>query len=100
MERALDRYGGRFPGKFAVIRGLLTGLIRSEDVKHEWRAQIECLLEKGLSLRFVNSHEHVHMLPSLFGPLQDLALEYEIPYIRYPTTEWPQVSNQGKLFVP
>ena len=97
MAKILERYGGRFPGKFSMIRGMLTGFIRSEDVKSEWRAQIECLLGKGLPLRFLNSHEHIHMFPPLFRLLQDLAVEYDVPHIRHPTSEWSQRFEPGKI---
>ena len=35
-------------------------------MSREWRAQIERCLDSGLRVSFLNSHEHLHMLPALF----------------------------------
>jgi predicted glycoside hydrolase/deacetylase ChbG (UPF0249 family) len=87
MITRLSRWKGRFPGKYTMVSALLSGIITTEDVKSEWRAQIEHCLDKGLEIRFINSHEHIHMLPSLFPVVQALAGEYGISHIRFPTSE-------------
>ena len=87
METRLSRWKGRFPGKYTIVSALLSGMITTEAVKSEWRAQIERCLDKGLEIRFLNSHEHIHMLPSLFAVIQALAGEYGISHIRFPTSE-------------
>ena len=66
-------------------------------MKSEWRAQIERCLDKGLEIRFLNSHEHIHMLPSLFAVIQALAGEYGISHIRFPTSEPSQNLAIGAL---
>lgn len=82
MRARLTRWGGRFPGKFAVVQAVMMGAIRTRDVQVEWRAQIERCLDAGLKLQFLNSHEHVHMLPGLFKLVQNLADEYRIAHVR------------------
>jgi len=86
MAKALSRWSGRFPGKFAVTMAILSGEIRIEDVRLEWRAQIERCLDAGLHVRFLNSHEHLHMLPPLFPVASALAAEFGIAHLRFPTT--------------
>jgi len=44
-------------------------------------------LGQGLVLRFLNSHEHIHMLPPLFPVVQSLAREYRIEHVRFPTAQ-------------
>lgn len=78
---------GKLPGKATFLRALISRRVSVADVVSEWRAQIERCLQCNLSLSFLNSHEHLHMWPSLFGAVQDLAREYDIPYIRFPTAE-------------
>lgn len=90
MSRALGRSGGRFPGKFAIARAVLAGRIGIELVREEWRAQIERCLAAGLTLRFLNSHEHIHMLPSLYRLALELAAEYRITHVRHAAPEWPR----------
>lgn len=88
MQRRLARWQGRFPPKFTVAMAVMAGAIPVADVKMEWRAQVEKCLDKGLTIRFINSHEHVHMLPSLFRMVGDLAKEYDIAHVRLPTSRW------------
>lgn len=92
MRRRLDRSHGRFPSKFIAARAVLSGVLPPSEVKHEWRAQIERCLDKGLTIRFLNSHEHIHMLPALFRVTQELAHEYGIAHVRLPAarglTNW------------
>jgi predicted glycoside hydrolase/deacetylase ChbG (UPF0249 family) len=87
MKKKLSRWAGRFPDKYTVARAVLSGAISARDVKLEWQAQIERCLEQGLDIDFLNSHEHIHMLPSLFPVIQELAAEYDILHVRFPTSE-------------
>jgi len=87
MQNRLSRWTGHFPGKYTMSRALLSGKITTEDVRSEWRAQIKRCFDEGLQIRFLNSHEHIHMLPPLFPVLQALAGEYGISHIRFPTSE-------------
>lgn len=83
MRKQLGRWKGGFPGKFVMAWLILTGRISLELVGRELRAQIERCRSTGIVLRFLNSHEHIHMLPPIFRITQDLAIEYDIPHIRY-----------------
>jgi predicted glycoside hydrolase/deacetylase ChbG (UPF0249 family) len=65
---------------------LLTGKISVQEVRIEWCAQIEACQQK--SLLFLNSHEHIHMLPLLFPLTLELAREYAIPNVRLTQAEW------------
>ncbi len=88
MQEALTRWSGRFPGKYSVAMAVTSGAIGIKTVSLEWRAQIERCLERGLHVRFLNSHEHVHMLPSLFPVASALAEEYGIAHLRFPTSRF------------
>ena len=83
----LVRTSGRFPRKFQMAMAILSGAVKPDDVRREWRAQIERCLNAGLKLRFLNSHEHLHMLPVLFPVATALAAEYAIPHVRFPTSK-------------
>lgn len=91
LSDALRRWGGRFPGKFAIAKAVLSHRIAIDLVRDEWRAQIEACLGKNLRLRFLNSHEHIHMLPPLYPVALALAREYGIEHVRFATPEWPRV---------
>jgi len=98
MRKRLYRHAGRFPGKFAAAMSVLTGTVKPAEVKAEWRAQIERCLTSGLTARFLNSHEHIHMLPPLFPVVRALAEEYGIAHVRFPTTELFRRPSTEALF--
>jgi predicted glycoside hydrolase/deacetylase ChbG (UPF0249 family) len=97
LRRRLSRSSGRFPGKYAIAKAVLTGKVGRDEVTGEWRAQIDRCLDKGLEIRFLNSHEHIHMLPRLFSIVQALAEEYAIPHLRFSTPERPRLWTAGAL---
>jgi predicted glycoside hydrolase/deacetylase ChbG (UPF0249 family) len=98
LRNRLSRWSGSFPGKFAMVGAMLSRTVRIEDVDREWRAQIERCLDHGLRVRFLNSHEHLHMLPSLFALTKTLAKDYDIRHIRFPTSQLTGSSSNGSLF--
>lgn len=55
---------------------------RRGDVEGELRLQIEKVLASRLRVTHLNSHQHLHMLPSIFALVQRLATEYGIGYVR------------------
>jgi chitin disaccharide deacetylase len=95
MGRKLLRSSARFPGKFSMAGAILSGTIKVADVHVEWRAQIERCLENGVRVTFLNSHEHMHMLPPLFPVAGALAREYGISHIRFPTSEFARGISRG-----
>ncbi len=96
--RALNRSGGgQFPGKLTLIKALISGGIPLEIVELEWRTQIDRCISSGMEVRFLNSHEHVHMLPGVFAVAERLATEYGIPHIRVATSEWRARQTAGAL---
>ncbi|MGA8260458.1 MAG: ChbG/HpnK family deacetylase [Arenicellales bacterium] len=98
MRVQLRRWNGRFPRKLALVSGVLRGVIGLRAVAHEWHAQIERCRSMGLKPRFLNSHEHVHMLPSLFRVASALADEFHIPHIRVVRAEWRGRQSAGSIF--
>ncbi len=97
MRTRFERWGGRFPGKFAMARAVISGAVRLRDVEAEWRAQIERCLDGGLKLHFLNSHEHIHMLPPLLPLVQALAADYHVPHLRFATADLPRSHSAGAL---
>jgi len=86
MADKLVCWQGCFPSAYAMSGMVLTSKISINDVRLEWSAQIEACQRK--KLQFLNSHEHIHMLPVLFPLLLELAKHYDIPYIRLTQAEW------------
>jgi predicted glycoside hydrolase/deacetylase ChbG (UPF0249 family) len=83
LTDALVNRSGRLPSKGTLTRSLFAHRRTAAAVAVEWRAQIEKSLALGIEVRFLNSHEHVHMLPMLFPIVSSLALEFGIRHVRY-----------------
>jgi hypothetical protein len=84
-----------FGDRYSFIRRYLGGAFPIHAIEDEWRAQIERCLGRQLRLWFVNSHEHVHAIPTLFRLAQNLAVEYQIPFVRLPATDPAGRFKQG-----
>jgi predicted glycoside hydrolase/deacetylase ChbG (UPF0249 family) len=56
--------------------------IDPEELRHEWRAQVEKFLSLGLKPTHLDSHHHIHHLPPFLTVAVELAKEYRIPSIR------------------
>jgi predicted glycoside hydrolase/deacetylase ChbG (UPF0249 family) len=83
-----QRHLAKFKGHLETAALIMQNAIPVAAVKAEWRAQIERCLEAGLTISFLNTHEHIHLLPMLAGRLEELAQEYGIEHIRHPRPEW------------
>ncbi len=88
LKRRFAENGGHFPTRFGAALQILRGRITLSEASDECRAQIERCLAAGLEVRFLNSHEHLHMLPALQGRIQALAAEYGISHTRLAGPEW------------
>jgi len=51
------------------------------EIRRELAAQIEAALAAGLKIWFLNSHVNLHLHPSIFPMVVDLAREYGIPAV-------------------
>jgi predicted glycoside hydrolase/deacetylase ChbG (UPF0249 family) len=87
LRHKLAGHDGQLPKKYALVTALLSGKITITDIAAEWHAQITRCIEAGIALQFLNSHEHIHMLPPLFKVVKQLAIEFNIPHIRYSKPE-------------
>jgi predicted glycoside hydrolase/deacetylase ChbG (UPF0249 family) len=79
---------GRFPRSIGVfLRRYLTGRLRLADIQAELSAQIERVLEHGLRVTHLDSHQHVHAVPGIAELTLQLSARYGIPFVRVPVEE-------------
>lgn len=98
MADLLTHSGGAFPrNKYGLALSILSGRIGLAVVEAEWDAQIRRCLDAGLHVWFLNSHEHLHMLPPLYRVIRHLADRHGIPYIRHTRAEWFGFPKAGSL---
>jgi len=73
----------RFPKKYTSFVPLyLTRAISLAAIERELRAQIERVVATGLRVTHLNGHQHLHVLPRIFGVVRKLAREFAVPYVR------------------
>ena len=68
-----------------------------DEVRLEWAAQIEKLLDLGLTLTHLDSEKHIHCWPNLFPIACELAKRYNLPFVRksYEKTPWFRFDKGG-----
>ncbi len=85
QDSSLTGKDGRFPEDIRTLAAhLLMRRIYLPDVKAEWSAQIERILDNGIRVVHLDSHQHVHVLPGILGLSFELGRKYHIPFIRRP----------------
>ena len=81
----LVQRNGRLPMCYTeLLSGLLLGRIRLQHVEKELRAQVAKCAGAGFRLTHLDSHQHVHALPSILRMVLDIAGDYGIRGIRIP----------------
>ncbi|MFT5113502.1 MAG: putative glycoside hydrolase/deacetylase ChbG (UPF0249 family) [Parasphingorhabdus sp.] len=73
-------------GKFCSVKELLLLMaakkLSGQDILCEFRAQIDRLIDAGVKPVFVNSHEHIQLLPSIEEQVRKVRDEFEIKHVR------------------
>jgi len=77
-DRKLHRHATVFTKRY------LQGKIDPDDVRRELDAQLRKVLNTGIAVSHVDSHQHIHMLPVILGITEELAMHYGIPLVRFP----------------
>ena len=74
----------------------LFGLIKLSEIEKELRTQLQKVINAGINPQFLNSHQHLHLLPGIMNVVVNLAREYKISRIRI--VNEPVDFFGGKLF--
>lgn len=91
----VDRHGMFFPKYLEVVKKIVLYPRLVDQIKGEFRCQIEYLLRRDVRLSHINSHKHLHILPPLWKIVSELAREYRIPFVRYPVEG---IKNLSRVF--
>jgi len=83
----VDRQG-QFPrDHIGFLRYVAQGRIRWVEVERELQRQVEKVLEAGLPVTHLDSHQHLHVLPPLLEIVLGLAQEFGGLAVRFPLEE-------------
>ncbi len=88
------------PDHGAFVKHYVQGKIAHEDIERELAAQLDKVLQAGITPTHVDSHQHMHMLPGIFPLALKLAAERGIKRVRIsrgiygnPFTPWPGLGD-------
>jgi hopanoid biosynthesis associated protein HpnK len=82
---SLVKGDGLFPQNPATLAGrIMMGLISHSQIEKEFRAQMEKIRAAGIRITHIDSHQHIHVLPSVFRVVATLALEFNVKWLRLP----------------
>lgn len=87
--------GGRFAAD--AIRSLAIRPDVRRAVFREWSRQIERVGREGIKVSHVDSHDHAHLIPSLFGVLKRIQHAYGIYRVRIPPMPFGRVLPVSRL---
>ncbi len=73
----------------------ILGIISKKDIESELKAQVNKIISAGVRPVFINSHQHLHLLPGIMDMVIEIAKENNITYIRL--VDEPMHGN-GKIF--
>lgn len=74
---------GRLPHTFAhLFRRLALGRVRREELLREMKAQVARAMDAGLAVTHLDSHQHVHLHPSVLPVAIDVAHAFGIRAMR------------------
>ena len=97
MSRALAPWGSSFPDKYKMALAILLGKVPLDIIEQELSAQVERCLQGGVTLQFLNSHEHIHMLPAIYKMTLSLARQFNIPFVRHTQADWTGIPGVGAM---
>ncbi len=81
---------------FDFLIKLWSGRINLYEVELEFNEQIKKALEYNLNITHIDTHQHIHLYPSILKILVRLAKKFGIPWIRYPAqAHWPALATFG-----
>ena len=89
---------GLFVGRYPILfTRYVTGGLDFAQVRKEWKAQIEKLLDMGIKPTHFDSEKHIHAWPGLMEISMDLAREYGISWVRRPVEKTRIKADIGSL---
>lgn len=67
-----------------LLARMIAGRVDADDLKREFTAQLDSVLEVGVPIGHLDAHQHLHLWPPVGAVVLALACRYEIPAVRVP----------------
>jgi chitin disaccharide deacetylase len=85
--------GDRLPSRAHLLQAILSGRIDYQQAAAEWRAQVETILDAGIPVSHVDSHQFVHLFPGLISVCREIVKAYHIPFVRAAVHDPPSLTG-------
>jgi chitin disaccharide deacetylase len=83
---SLVDFEGHLPSSYLEFtRRYVTGGIKRTEIQQELQAQVERVLETGLQVTHLDSHQHLHMLSGMDDVVLEIGIRNNILRLRLPT---------------
>lgn len=84
VNSLIDRQGN-FPPKYPhFLLRFFAGKISPAQIEAEFSAQIKKVMDAGIKITHLDSHQHLHILPGIIDIVLSLAAKYQIKAVRIP----------------
>lgn len=80
----IDHDGKFFSNSKIFIKNYLLGRISINDIEKELLSQAEKILDTGLLISHLDSHQHLHLLPKILEVINKISKKYSIKFVRLP----------------
>ena len=78
---------GRLPSRNRILRDVFSRRLDYGQVEAEWCAQVERVLNRGIEISHLDSHQYLHLFPGLFNVSRSISRRYRISFVRGAMTE-------------
>ncbi|MDZ7695545.1 MAG: ChbG/HpnK family deacetylase [Deltaproteobacteria bacterium] len=79
--------GTCFPSRNRLLKAIVTRKIDYKEVEAEWTAQVETVLNAGIQVSHLDSHQFVHLFPGLLSVCLNIVEKFKIPFLRASTDD-------------
>ncbi|UCH63083.1 MAG: ChbG/HpnK family deacetylase [Fidelibacterota bacterium] len=87
VDGLVDENGLFLQGYKQVIAKILTGRFDRQAFKRELYDQMYRLMDAGITVTHIDSHQHLHLLPNVRNIVTQLAEQFKVNWIRLPRSD-------------
>jgi len=84
VKSLVDHAGCLAPGYPQFLLRYLLGQIQLSDIHREFTAQVQKVVDSGIHITHLDSHQHMHIVPGIIAITIDIAKKFGIKAVRIP----------------
>ncbi|WP_378956323.1 ChbG/HpnK family deacetylase [Pelosinus sp. sgz500959] len=84
VKSLVDQDGYLSPQYPQFLKNYLLGKIQLSDIRRELTAQVKKVVDSGIQITHLDSHQHMHIVPAIMDITIDIAKDFGIKAVRIP----------------